>query len=504
MILAKHSSLVPCQFLCTRLYFGSITLLRVFESLDVIMPNSRWNYWKRRSHKFSLRLTLVAACLILSAGAGGAQTTHSPILRACDASTYKGSDAGTQINAAEADVNCDAVDASKFMKPVAAATIKVLKPLILGAYTLTTSGNPGLILGTHSRLEGQGRNYTVVTTTSPTSDIIKLAPGANYSYVGGLTIQSAVQREGGAGLHIQGGNSVFREILINPVWNGIALDVAGSADNNQFDAIQISSGVGGSPGQGRGNAWNCGILNGGIPTGTVASNSFSHIQIVSTGPAFQDAMVCIQDGSDSVSFSDSQFVANVHGADGVAVHIERIANGNAPSWIKFTSSYFEGGLTKNAVVIDSVLTVDFNNCFEASSLRGMLVNAATRVAWRGGQFYNNRREAVRLTAAEDFDLSGARIGNNSLESANTFDDIFISTGVSTFKITDNTFKAILPTRILPKWNIAIAAGASDHYVVTGNIMPGFASTGAVSDGGKGPHKVICNPISSGCNLSGTH
>jgi hypothetical protein len=122
------------------------------------------------------------------------------------------------------------------------------------------------------------------------------------------------------------------------------------------------------------------------------------------------------------------------------------------------------------------------------------------VAWRGGQFYNNRQEAVRLTTAEDFDLSGARIGNNSQESANTFDDVFISAGISTFKITDNTFKAILSTRILPKWNIAIAAGASDHYVVTGNIMPGFALTGPFSDGGTGPHKMICNPTSGGCEL----
>ncbi len=463
------------------------------------MPNSPWNC-RKRLHKISLRFAAIAACLVLSARVGRSQTAHSPILRACDASTYKGGDAGSQINAAEADANCDSVDASKFTKPAAAATIKALKPLILGAYTLTTGGDPGIVLGTHSRLEGQGRNYTVVTTTSPTADIIKLSPGANFSYVGSLTIQAAVERTGGAGLHVQGGNSVFREILINPVWNGIALDVHGSAGNNEFESIQISSGVGGLPGQGHGNAWNCGILNGGIPKGTVASNAFSRIKIVSTGPAFHDAMVCILDGSDSITFSDSQFVANVGGSDAVAVHFERIANGNAPSWIKFTGSYFESGPTKNAIVIDSVLTVDFDNCFEASSLRGMLINAGTRVAWRGGQFYNNRQEAVRLTAAEDFDLSEARIGNNSQESANTFDDVSISAGVSTFKITDNTFKAILSTRVLPKWNIGIGAGASDHYVVTGNIMPGFYLTGAISDGGTGPHKMICNPTSGGCEL----
>jgi hypothetical protein len=463
------------------------------------MPNYKCNR-RKLQQKIPLNSIVIATCLILMARVGSSQTTRSPILHACDASIYAGRDAGAQINAAEADTNCDAIDASKFKKPMAAETIKVLKPLILGAYTLTTSGNPGLILGTHSRLEGQGRNYTVVTTTSATADIIKLSPGANFSYVGGVTIQATVERTGGAGLHIQGGNSIFREILINPVWNGITLDVRGSAGNNEFESIQISSGVGGLPGQGHGNAWNCGILNGGIPKGTVASNSFSHIKVVSTGPPFHDAMVCILDGSDSITFSDSQFVANVGGSHAVAVHFERIASGNAPSWIKFTSSYFESGATKNAIVIDSVLTVDFDNCFEASSLRGMLINAATRVAWHGGQFYNNRQEAVRLNAAEDFDLSEARIGNNSQESANTFDDVFISPGISTFKVMGNTFKAILPTRILPKWNIAIAAGASDHYVVTGNIMPGFYLTGAISDGGTGPHKMMCNPTSGGCEL----
>jgi hypothetical protein len=462
------------------------------------MPSSQWN--RKRLHKISLRSIVITACLILAAHAGRSQTAHSSFLGACDASTYAGADAGAQINAAEADTNCEIVDASKFRKPAAAATIKVPKPLILGAYTLTTSADPGLLLGTHSRLEGQGRNYTVVTTTSPTADIIKLPPGANYSFVGALTIQSSVEREGGAGLHVQGGNSLFHEILINPVWNGIVLDVHGSAGNNEFESIQISSGVGGLPGQGSGKAWNCGIRNGGIPKGTVASNSFSHIKVVSTGPPFHDAMVCILDGSDSITFSDSQFVANVGGSDAVAVHFERIANGNAPSWIKFTGSYFESGLTKNAIVIDSVLTVDFADCFEASSLRGMLINAGTRVAWHGGEFYNNRQEAVRLNAVEDFDLSGARIGNNGQESANTYDDVFVSPGVSTFKITDNTFKAIISTKVLPKWNVTIAPGASDHYVVTGNIMPGFYSTGAVSDGGTGAHKMMCNPTSAGCEL----
>jgi hypothetical protein len=463
------------------------------------MPSSQWNH-RKRLYNISLRLAVAAACLILAAPRGRSQAAHASVLQTCDASTYPGADAGAQINAAEADTNCEIIDASKFKKPAAAATIKVSKPLILGAYTLTTSGDPGLLLGTHSRLEGQGRNYTVVTTTSPTADIIKLPTGANYSYVGALTIQSSVEREGGAGLHVQGGNSLFREILINPVWNGIVLDVASSAGNDEFESIQISSGVGGLPGQGSGKAWNCGIRNGGIPKGTVASNSFSHIKVVSTGPPFHDAMVCILDGSDSITFSDSQFVANVGGSDAVAVHFERIANGNAPSWIKFTGSYFESGLTKNAIVIDSVLTVDFDHCFEASSLRGMLVNAGTRVAWQGGQFYNNRQEAVRLNAVEDFDLSGARIGNNSQESANTYDDVFVSAGVSTFKITDNTFKAILSTKVLPKWNISISPGTSDHYVVTGNIMPGFYLTGATSDGGTGPHKMICNPISAGCEL----
>jgi hypothetical protein len=469
------------------------------------LPLDHFNtVYRKPVRKVSLMSIVIVGCLLFPACISWSQTSHSAVVSTCDASIYAGADAGAQINAAEADANCEIVDASKFKKPMAAATIKASKPLILGPYTLTTRGDPGLILGTHSRLEGQGRNYTVVTTTSPTADIIKLPAGANYSYVGGLTIQAEVERSGGAGLHIQGGNSVFREILINPVWNGIALDIASAADNNHFDSVQISSGVGSAPGQGRGNAWNCGIINGGVPSGTVASNSFSHIQIVSNGPAFHDAMVCIQDGSDSITFSDSQFVANVHGSDAVAVHIERTANGNAPTGIKFTSSYFEGGLTKNAIVIDSVWSVDFTTCFEASSLRGMLISAGTRVAWHGGQLWNNRQEAVRLNDAEDFDLSATRIGNNSQEAANTFDDVFISSGVSTFKVTDNTFKPLLSTRTLPKWNIGIAAGTSDHYVVTGNIMPGFYVTGALSDGGTGSHKVICNPISAGCNLSRSH
>ena len=192
------------------------------------MPNFLLNY-RKRSHKLSLRLIVIAACLILWVQVGGSQTAHSPILHACDASTYKGDDAGAQINAAEADAKCNSVDASKFTKPAAAATIKALKPLLLGAYTLTTSGDPGIVFGgaytfgrvSREKLHSYNNDFTDCRHHQAFSR-------SKFFICRGFDDSGGGRAYGRRGLHIQGGNSIFREILINPVWNGIALDVHGS------------------------------------------------------------------------------------------------------------------------------------------------------------------------------------------------------------------------------------------------------------------------------------
>lgn len=400
----------------------------------------------------------------------------------CDANTYAGSDAGAKINAAELDANCIAVDATNLTSPSAAATVQATKPLYLGTYTLSVAGSPGINIGNHSELIGKGRHNTIISTSSATADVIFGNAGNDYSQASGFTIQSSVLRTAGAGLHIQSGHGIYRDIEIDPVFDGIKLDVASSADVNYFDSITMTRN------DGSGAAWHCGILNGGVPTGTVSGNFFHNILISSDPTTFSDAMMCIQDGSDGIAISDSQFV---HGAgDSVALHLERVNGGNAPEWIKCTNCYFEGGPTANGVVVDSALTFDCFNCYSVSGLNGVVLNSGTDIKWYGGQIYNNQQHGLHDVGAIDVHVDGVRFADNSQATNNTYDDVLVDAGVNNFRISGNTFATLVSPTNKPKWNVEIAAGASNNYYIANNIMPGSAATGALSDSGTGTTKLV--------------
>jgi hypothetical protein len=395
--------------------------------------------------------------------------------RQCDAAQYPGADAGAKINSAEADSNCSSVDATNFTTPTAAITIQALKPLVLGSYTLQVSGNPGINLGHHSCLTGKGRQTTIISTTSPTADVIYTHPGNDWACAVGFTIQASVPRKEGAGLHLKAGHGSFRDILINPVWDGIKLDVPKSSNVNYFDNIYMTGG-------GDGAAWHCGILNGGVPSGTVSGNFFHNIVITVDPTKFSDAMMCIQDGSDGISISDSQFVTG-HG-DSVPLHVERIHGGNPPDLIKCSNCYFEGGVTANGVVIDSALSFDCVSCYVGSSLNGVVLHGGTGFSWIGGQVVNNQQYGVHVLAgAIDTIFSNARIGDNSLSLNEGYDDIKIEADVKNFQIIGNIFAPWVRTTILPGWNVNIDGGKSSNYYVLNNIMPGSAVKGSVRDNG---------------------
>src|SRR6185437_6891714 len=101
---------------------------------------------------------LIAVLAVMLSSSGAAQ-------RQCDAAAYPGADAGAKINAAEADPNCTAVDATNLVAPVSAAnTIQVMKVLTLGHYTLVVSANPGINIGKSACLTGRGREATIIST----------------------------------------------------------------------------------------------------------------------------------------------------------------------------------------------------------------------------------------------------------------------------------------------------------------------------------------------------
>lgn len=409
----------------------------------------------------------------------------------CDAFFYGGLDAGASINLAEADSACSSVTALNFTNPTTAATINATKPLTLGAYTLTggAGANPVISVGPQSTLAGVGMNYSIVTSTSNTNDVVKAPAAAQRFTIHDLTITQPVTRSAGAALRMSGGNASVYNIYIPIYFDGIFFDTAITSGNTMVSHFWLGNAVdSGSP--------HCAIRNGGVNSGSVASNQFEN-GVILTSATHTDALICIQDGSDTILFSNVQAVwDSVHSS--VALHTEVVNGGLEPFAIKFVSSAFEGGPSANSVVIDKIREFTCIDCNEATGLKGILINGGSSVGiarfhWTGGVIENNQQHGLDIEAGiGDINVSGVRFADNGKQTNNTYDHIF-NVGASNFRFDQNFFDSILPSgppANLVKWDIENAASACNNYTMAGNNFSASGASGTVSDGCTGTNRFV--------------
>lgn len=393
---------------------------------------------------------------------------------------------------------CDASNLQGFQSAAATITVNhdLVTILLPCNIVLTLAGSPGLSwTNTNGAMFGCSQQNTIITTSSATADVISLGSLATKNHFSDFTIQSAVVRSAGSGLRVSGGDNDFERIAVLPTWNGVTLDTAVSSGGNIFRSVRFGGG-------GSGAAWNCQTKIGGIATGNVASNSFVQGVWDSNGGAtVADALICIQDGSDSIDIIGGQAVANLGGGnDAISVHFELVAAGNPPSNIRITGLTMEGGLTKPAMKIDSVFGMECTGCTFQSSLQGLLANAGTRIKINGGLFFNNQQEGVRdnNVAVTDLQVLGARFCNNGLGTTNTFSDFTAAAAVSGFSLIGNRFQACQAGGNAPKNNVEVLAGASNNYIISENSFAGSVGL-PVLDGGTGTPKVLANNFPTNTN-----
>jgi hypothetical protein len=430
-------------------------------------------------------------------------TTPVPLLQVCDASTYPGADWSVQDNNALADPGCGWVNGANLTPGISSTTVIIPnnKRLIMpcGTFTGGASVNPVIQVNNFGGLIGFDRNCTVFSTNSPTADIIAVNTSTNWGHINDLTVQAAVARTGGAGIRVSGGHGVIERVVINPVFDGMTFDTASASGDNVVRDVEITDGTG-SPGPGSGGAWRCGICVGGVASGTVSGNSFHHVTI-SMRTAFSDAGFAIKDGADTTSIDgNSQAVANIGGVDSVAFHIERVNGGSQPALTTISNSVFEGGLTKNTIVVDSGLNTTFTHITSQSGLRGAVINGGNKVAFIASTFHLNNDEGVQINSgSSDVSVINSRFSENSQATTNTFDDIFVAANTNTFHLIGNTHQDFVNTGKICKWGIEVAAGTSNNYDITDDINPGSCGTGALTDSGTGLSKRVCSP-GAACNM----
>lgn len=400
------------------------------------------------------------------------------------ADQFAGADAGAKIQAAHDSLGSAGgiIDARAFTGAISAvATINITNPvrLILGTCTLTLAGSPGINLNVSgASIEGSSATATILATSSGTADIIQV----NQVFCCGrdFGLRATVARTGGAGIRVKSSHADFRNVRMDKVYNGI--QITDNAGAGYFNNISMGAGLSSS-----GN-WNIGIYIGGVATGTVTSSAFEGCQI--NGDAqFATALCALYDGSDAISFTDCQFVQG--GFDQVALLLDQINGGKYPEWMKFTNCYWEGGANVGAgadiVLVTKGRHVDFENCYAQGGRNGLTISTGCiDVKWIGGIIAECQNTGVLILGGTGIEIANCGIGDNSLQTNNTYDDIHVAANVTNFQIVHNFFGDILGQTPAnkPTYNLNIVAGTSDFYQIIGNDF-NLAATSALFNGATG-------------------
>lgn len=407
----------------------------------------------------------------------------SPIINAIRyADQFPGADAGAKIAACITALPATGgtCDARGLEGPqTAAATITISKPvtLLLGFTSLTSSASPAFDFAAGaagSAILGLGRVATILITSSPTADIIQInSAGGSYIQIHNLGFRSSVTRTAGAAIHPIAGEAIVSDVRIDKTYNG--LQATNTTAGLMARDVTMSAGLA------AGGNWNAGILLGGVGPGTVNSMQFNNVYINSDAP-FADAMVDIQDGADGINFSQCQFVWG--GFSTTAIWLRTTVGGRAPEWMKFSEVLVESGPTADGIVIDAGRHVEFTNSYIGGAKRGLVVAPGViDVQWHGGIIYRNQEHGVYL--AGHTRLNGVALGNNGLAANNTYDDIYVASGTTDFTIINvrtGDLDGLPANRV--KYNLEIATGPSNRYIIAQNNFVGSA-TAAFSNGATG-------------------
>lgn len=149
--------------------------------------------------------------------------------------------------------------------------------------------------------------------------------------------------------------------------------------------------------------------------------------------------------------------------------------------------------------------VTMTNCWGSSSSTGSGVNIVgasagkvNGVSINGGQFIFNSHAGITNGNGTNFLVNGALVMGNSQVGPSSYPGIAIGAGVTQFVITNNIsqYGGYLQNVGSPdyqSYGIQVQTGASDYYIITGNLVNGNLSVG-VSDGGSGTHKNVAGNI----------
>ena len=134
-------------------------------------------------------------------------------------------------------------------------------------------------------------------------------------------------------------------------------------------------------------------------------------------------------------------------------------------------------------------------CWVATSLEhGIYLDGAIGFEINGCHIFNHGKFGIYVEATSRHTLitGGNRIVSNSTSAPNQYSAIGIASGTTDFIITSNALAedGAFPSAASQGWGVDIAPGASDRYVVWGNLVAGNTQGGVRDGGASATHKTV--------------
>lgn len=190
--------------------------------------------------------------------------------------------------------------------------------------------------------------------------------------------------------------------------------------------------------------------------------------------------------------------ALLDGGYGIRVADSVNSGSSYPAWITLTEvevdhPAFAGASVEGGRYFKAVGASWFGSCLSGN---GVVVASA----YKGGggisqsEIAGNAQHGVLLNAANGFTIIDNDIGSNSMATTNTYNNVTIGAGVCGFHVVNNRLLPDVPgTTQQSARPVVVAGGASDAYVIRGNLVKGHAGANTITDGGSGSAKDVSAP-----------
>lgn len=236
----------------------------------------------------------------------------------------------------------------------------------------------------------------------------------------------------------------------------------------------------------------------GLPAGLTAQDAFTNNIIDGTAQwrfVTNSIRWCVIDSRIfSIRFNNVIFI---NGSNGITIDdAANIGVSTRPTWMFFNNVEVDHPFN-DGIILNKGCDFYAINSWIGSSLNGSGVTVAS--TYKGSVNISSTRVAANF--AHGLSVAGGKgniltnnyVQNNSTGGVGTFHGINIGPNVTDFVITGNQCGTDpnLGAGNNQGWGIIVNAGASDRYIITGNLVSGNV-TGGVVDGGAGVNKTIAS------------